>query len=145
MAIRLPLLTVQTIVWKDHPFLLSTVVGRMHSSELIVPRPFVTRTCFLKPAWCIYHSDSHSNMQRPTMLQASLLYSGITSCNPKEANSRLWVSLWHALQWPEVFITFLRENLWRKIHALWVWVHRCLNCSCNYGRQTCSWVKQDFI
>ncbi len=39
---------------------------------------------------------------------------------------------------------FLRRILWRKTCAHWVCIHSCLNCSCNYGWQTCSWVEQDF-
>ena len=84
----------------------------------------------------------HDSVQVPTS-QPSGMISKLPE--PRKQCHGCDLCVWHASQWPGVFITFLRENLWRKIHALWVRVHSCLNCSCNYGWQTCSWVKQDFI
>ena len=87
--------------------------------------------------------DLHLKCLQGISCRRLLLHSGFNReyYQVKEATPRPWIMMWHALQCPWLLITFLRENLWRKICAprasyTIAWIALAIS----FGK-TCSWNK----
>ncbi len=63
---------------------------------------------------------------------------------PRKQHHGCDLCVWHALQWPGEFITFLRENFVEEDLCTLVSGTQLPELQLDYGWQTCSWMEHDF-
>ena len=129
MAIRLPLLTAQIIVLNVEGPSVPTPNFCWTLAFFRTYHPWITCFLYMHPKigmmWSMTRLvsiacyDLHLKYLQGLHCMRLLLHSGFNRLyyQLKEATQRPWIIIWHALQWPGLFITILRENLKRKICA----------------------------